>query len=380
MTQQSLSVTNPFGGTVTGPGSGSDPGSTSGPRGRAARRAETAAAVRTRAAGLFRGPPGPDRRASPAEADGSPPTSGSPPSPGGLSAPDAPDTPGTPETPAASAADDLTADRAQAAREGASPDRAARLALAVRERLPLWVQSRCAITPKALAALVVAFAVAVAFAVHHFWVARPEPVRVPPAARAPALPTPAPAPQPQVAAPTPGGAPPTAAGRLLVVDVVGKVHRPGIHRLPQGARVADALRAAGGVLDGANTRGLNRARLLVDGEQIAVDVAGAAPGAAGQGVGAGAGAGAVAGAGTSGGTASGSVGASGGTGAGAAPVSLNSATAEQLDSLPGVGPVLARHIIEYRTAHGGFTSVEQLREVNGIGDRRFADLRPLVQP
>ncbi|MFB1041864.1 helix-hairpin-helix domain-containing protein [Streptomyces chrestomyceticus] len=256
----------------------------------------------------------------------------------------------------------------------------------MRERLPLWVQSRCAIAPKALTALVVVFAMAVAFAVFHFWTARPEPVRVPSAARAPALPTPAPAPQPQVAAPTPGGAPPTAAGRLLVVDVVGKVHRPGIHRLPQGARVADALGAAGGVLDGANTRGLNRARLLVDGEQIAVDVAGAAPGAAGQGAGAGSGAaagagsGAAAGAGTGGGATSGSVGGAGGTGAGGAPVSLNSATAEELDGLPGVGPVLARHIIEYRTAHGGFTSVEQLREVNGIGDRRFADLRPLVQP
>ncbi|MFI2235298.1 helix-hairpin-helix domain-containing protein [Streptomyces chrestomyceticus] len=252
----------------------------------------------------------------------------------------------------------------------------------MRERLPLWVQSRCAITPRALAALAVVLAVAVAFAVFHFWMARPEPVRAPSVARAPALPTPAPAPQPQVAAPTPGGAPPAAAGRLLVVDVVGKVHRPGIHRLPQGARVADALRAAGGVLDGANTRGLNRARLLVDGEQIAVDVAGAA----GQGVGAGSGAatgggaGAAAGAGPGGGATSGSVGGAGGTGAGAAPVSLNSATAEQLDGLPGVGPVLARHIIEYRTAHGGFTSVEQLREVNGIGDRRFADLRPLVQP
>ncbi|MFK8846654.1 helix-hairpin-helix domain-containing protein [Streptomyces sp. Ac-502] len=249
----------------------------------------------------------------------------------------------------------------------------------MRERLPLWVQSRCAIAPKALAALAVVFAVAVAFAAHHFWVSRPEPVRVPAAARAPALSAPAPAPQPQVAAPPPGGAPPTVAGRLLVVDVVGKVHRPGIHRLPQGARVADALRVAGGALDGANTRGLNRARLLVDGEQIAVDAPGAVPGA-GPGAATGAGAGAASGAGTGGGAASGSAGVSGGTGAGAAPVSLNSATAEQLDGLPGVGPVLARHIIEYRTAHGGFTSVEQLREVNGIGDRRFADLRPLVQP
>ncbi|MEV5592465.1 ComEA family DNA-binding protein [Streptomyces sp. NPDC052496] len=180
---------------------------------------------------------------------------------------------------------------------------------------------------------------------------------------------------------------PTAAGRVLVVDVVGKVHRPGVHRLPQGSRVADALRTAGGVLDGADTRGLNRARLLVDGEQIAVDAPGPAPGAAGQQAGAGAGAaapgagaGAASGAGTGGGGSSGSAGSPGGTGAGAAPVSLNSATAEQLDSLPGVGPVLARHIIEYRTAHGGFSSVEQLREVNGIGNRRFADLRPLVQP
>ncbi len=64
----------------------------------------------------------------------------------------------------------------------------------------------------------------------------------------------------------------------------------------------------------------------------------------------------------------------------AAPVSLNTATVEQLDTLPGVGPVLARHIIDYRTQHGGFRSVDELREVNGIGDRRFADLRPLVRP
>lgn len=62
------------------------------------------------------------------------------------------------------------------------------------------------------------------------------------------------------------------------------------------------------------------------------------------------------------------------------PVSLSSATEQQLDALPGVGPVLARHIIEFRTQHGGFTSVEQLRQVTGIGDRRFADLRPLVEP
>jgi competence protein ComEA len=64
----------------------------------------------------------------------------------------------------------------------------------------------------------------------------------------------------------------------------------------------------------------------------------------------------------------------------AGPVSLNTATAEQLDTLPGVGPVLAQHILDYRTQHGGFTSIDQLRNVNGIGSRRFADLRNLVQP
>ena len=70
----------------------------------------------------------------------------------------------------------------------------------------------------------------------------------------------------------------------------------------------------------------------------------------------------------------------GGAAAPAAPVSLNTATADQLDTLPGVGPVLAQHIIDYRTQHGGFRSVDELREVNGIGDRRFADLRTLVRP
>jgi competence protein ComEA len=99
----------------------------------------------------------------------------------------------------------------------------------------------------------------------------------------------------------------------------------------------------------------------VDGEQIVV---GASPPSTGAGSGG-----------------SGPVGAGGGA-AGAvpsAPIPLNTATVDQLDGLPGVGPVLARHIIDYRTAHGGFRSVDELREVSGIGDRRFADLRNLVR-
>ncbi|MDX3575009.1 helix-hairpin-helix domain-containing protein, partial [Streptomyces sp. ID05-47C] len=63
-----------------------------------------------------------------------------------------------------------------------------------------------------------------------------------------------------------------------------------------------------------------------------------------------------------------------------APVSLNTATVDQLDTLPGVGPVLAQHIVAYRTQHAGFRSVDELREVNGIGERRFSDLRDLVRP
>ncbi|MFC9944150.1 helix-hairpin-helix domain-containing protein [Streptomyces pratensis] len=144
----------------------------------------------------------------------------------------------------------------------------------------------------------------------------------------------------------------------IVVDVSGKVRRPGIRHLPAGSRVEDALRAAGGVREGADTTGLNRARVLTDGEQVAVGLPAAPP--------------AVGGAGAGGATA--------GQAGPVAPVSLGTATVEQLETLPGVGPVLAQHILDYRTEHGGYRSVDELREVKGIGDRRFADLRPLVRP
>ncbi|WUB84923.1 ComEA family DNA-binding protein [Streptomyces platensis] len=246
---------------------------------------------------------------------------------------------------------------------------------AVRERLPLWVQLRCGTDPKALAALVLMLVVAVGFAVQHFWVGRPEPVRAPAVERAGGAPGPdsrAPSlPSASSSATAAANGPPGNAGRQLVVDVTGKVRHPGIQRMPPGSRVVDALRAAGGVLHGANIRGLNRARLLTDGEQIVVGAAGEAGGGGGAGGGSGsAGVGA-------GGPGSGPPSAGAGPGG---PVSLSTATEQQLDSLPGVGPVLARHIVEFRTQHGGFTSVDQLRQVTGIGDRRFADLRPLVVP
>lgn len=213
-------------------------------------------------------------------------------------------------------------------------------------------------------ALTVLLVVAAAFAVQHFWVGRAQPVRAPEVVRAGApyetggrnFPTP---PSGSAGPPVPGGT----TGAEIVVDVSGKVRRPGIHRLPAGSRVVDALGAAGGVRPGTDTDGLNRARFLVDGEQVVVG--GPAPAGIG---GPGAGTGAAGSAG-------------GGPGAGpAAPVPLNTATVDQLDALPGVGPVLAQHIVDYRAQHGGFRSVDELREVNGIGERRFADLRNLVRP
>ncbi|MET9484939.1 ComEA family DNA-binding protein [Streptomyces sp. NPDC006638] len=213
------------------------------------------------------------------------------------------------------------------------------MAQAVGERLPLWLQLRCGLEPRTLAALAVVLVVAGVLAAQHFWSARPRSVRAPQTVRAAAV--------------VPPSAPPSAAAAdRVVVDVGGKVRRPGVLRLPAGSRVADALRAAGGVEPGADTTALNRARVLMDGEQVVVGVpappVGAAP--------------------------------TGGPARPAEPIGLNTATAEQLDTLPGVGPVLAQHILDYRTEHGGFRSVDELREVNGIGDHRFADLSPLVRP
>lgn len=246
-----------------------------------------------------------------------------------------------------------------------------RAGAALRDRVPLWLQTRCGLERRNVIALTVVLAVAAAVALQHFWTGRTETVRAPEAVRAAA-----PYPGKESDKDTgPGSARPSAganvtvssassasSGPEVVVDVSGKVRHPGIHRLPAGSRVVDALRAAGGARPGTDLGALNRARFLVDGEQVVVGGPAPAGGPAAPG---------AAAAGTSG---------SGRATGPTAPVSLGTATVEQLETLPGVGPVLAQHIIDYRTQHGGFRSVDQLREVNGIGDRRFADLRPLVRP
>ncbi|GHG92662.1 hypothetical protein GCM10018780_14420 [Streptomyces lanatus] len=245
----------------------------------------------------------------------------------------------------------------------------ARAGLALRERMPVWLQARCGLERRSVVALAVVLVLAAGFAVQHFWAGRAQSVRAPEVVRAAAqyggAGEGAGEEQGGAAGSVTGGSASGAAGAAgtaaaeIVVDVSGKVREPGIHRLPAGSRVADALRAAGGVRPGTNTDSLNRARFLMDGEQVIVGAPAAVPGAA---------------------PATGSGGAAAPGTAPAAPVALNTATVDQLDTLPGVGPVLAQHIIDYRTQHGGFRSVDELREVNGIGDRRFADLQNLVRP
>jgi len=142
----------------------------------------------------------------------------------------------------------------------------------------------------------------------------------------------------------------------IVVDVGGRVRRPGLVTLPAGARVADALHAAGGALRHRDVATLNLAARVADGQLLLVGTSGAAAAAGAAGAGAGV----------------------GGAAAPAAPVDLNTATLDQLDTLPGIGPVLAQRIIDWRSAHGGFGSVADLNDVSGIGESTFADISPLV--
>jgi competence protein ComEA len=137
----------------------------------------------------------------------------------------------------------------------------------------------------------------------------------------------------------------------LLVHVAGDVRKPGVVRLPAGSRVVDAVRAAGGLRRGGRLGGTNLARVLVDGERIEVGGQEAAESRPG------------------GGSAAGSGGS----------LNLNTATSEQLDQLPGIGPVTAAKILSWRSTHGRFSVVDELAEVPGIGPKTLEDLRPLVR-
>lgn len=145
------------------------------------------------------------------------------------------------------------------------------------------------------------------------------------------------------------------AGRVLV-HVAGRVRKAGVVALPRGARVLDAVRAAGGLAAGADPAALNLARQVTDGEQVVVPVAGAPVGPATT-------------------TPSGP----GAHASAAGAVNLNSATSEQLQTLPGVGPVLAQRILDWRQEHGRFSSVDELHEVAGIGERKYEEIAARVR-
>src|SRR5437764_11388392 len=142
-----------------------------------------------------------------------------------------------------------------------------------------------------------------------------------------------------------------------LVQVAGEVSRPGVYRVRSGARVADAVQQAGGLTPHAEQAGINLVARVQDGQQVIVPRKGAAVAAGGPA--------------TPGG---------GAGGAASAPVSLSSASAAQLESLDGIGPTLAQRIVQYRQAHGGFRSIDELRQVQGIGEKRFEALKNSLTP
>jgi competence protein ComEA len=231
-------------------------------------------------------------------------------------------------------------------RDAVRPTMGARLRAAFGDRLPLGLRGAdVAPSRTAVVGLAGLLAAALAVALVLTWLQRPRESPVPSVHRS--VPASAVASLPATATPAPD----------VVVHVTGAVRRPGLVDLPGGSRVDDAVSAAGGATHRADLASVNLARVLVDGEQIVVLRKGQAAAAL--------------------------VGAPGPPGDSSAapgqPVDLNSATLEQLDGLPGVGPVLAQRILDWRTAHGRFSSVDELTEVSGIGERTLADLRALVR-
>jgi competence protein ComEA len=217
-------------------------------------------------------------------------------------------------------------------------------------------RARFAPAGRAVGGLVLLVALAVVTALVALWLARPRerpvPTRLAPVGAPLAAETLAPAP---ADGPAPTG---TSEAAEVLVHVAGAVQRPGVVELPAGSRVADAVEAAGGVTRRAAAASVNLARAVVDGEQVLVlrrgDQAAVQPPAGSPG------------SPSSGSTPSG-------------PVDLNTATLDQLDGLPGIGPVLAQRILDWRSANVRFSSVEELAEVSGIGEATLADLRPAVR-
>lgn len=216
--------------------------------------------------------------------------------------------------------------------------------------------TRLQLTPGHVAALLVLASCACAGLVALWWTARPSPVAGPVLSRSPTA--------SDVALPGAAQVDPAPSAGTVVVHVSGAVASEGVVELATGARVIDAVEAAGGARRRAHTDQLNLARVVRDGEQIHVPTAGSPPAAV------------PAAGGDAGAQSSDTAGTSGAPPAD--PVDLNTASVAELEALPDVGPVLAGRIVAHRDSIGGFTTVEQLLEVDGIGDKTFAALRVLV--
>jgi competence protein ComEA len=233
----------------------------------------------------------------------------------------------------------------------------------VNDRLPVTLQGRWRLDRKTGSALVAAVAIAAVILggwtlfrarsaqtgqPHLFAAGRPSPTTLAasPVSEAEAL-----------ASPPPLIADPTG----IVVDIEGKVGKPGVLHLPAGSRVMDAITAAGGALPGTDLLPLNQARVLNDGEQLIVGIS-STPGSV---------------------TVPSALAAHAGSRGKippSAPVHLNTATADQLEQLPGVGPALAQRILDWRTQHGRYDSVGELQQVHGLGPTKFGALRQWVEP
>ena len=233
--------------------------------------------------------------------------------------------------------------------------------------------ARWTLSPRHVVVLAAVLAIGLSWAAWQVFRARPEtlPDTRPPTTVTSGAPVAQPGgSSPDAAQPSPGTQPPSTgatqgspgvpgqtAGVVVVVDVAGKVRRPGLVRAPAGSRVADVLTLAGGPLPGVDLTTLNLARQVTDGEQIIVGQPNPPPPT----------------------TAPGATTSSAPTAPPNTPVNLNTATLDQLDALPGVGPVLAQRILDYRTQNGPFTTIDQLQEVPGVGPKKFDSLKPHVR-
>lgn len=225
---------------------------------------------------------------------------------------------------------------------------------------PRGVQARAFFSPKFLAGIAVAIALILG-GIHMAMSMAPgsETITVDPPA-ASQSPTPVAAQSPQASA-SPAATPTRQAGEPVVVHVVGQVREPGVITVPAGSRISDAISKAGGLTPNADAAAVNLAREVADGEQIYIPAQGEEPRMPPPGPSPDS----MASEGTQKGTES--------------VININTASAEELDELPGVGPAIAGRIVEYREANGPFASVDALTDVKGIGEATLAELRPRVK-